>query len=495
MVVKIAHAVQRSAEPRDSRIAAASDPLYYRAMGIFKSYDIRGVFGREWTGDTAYAIGRCLPGLLEARSIGVGRDVRTSSPEVFAALTRGILEAGSDVVDVGLCDTPAVYFATARYALEGSVMITASHNPPEYNGLKVSRRWAVPVGYDTGLAELERTVAAGTLPPPAPTPGKMRALDIRADYVAHLARFRSDLSRLSAVIDCSNGMAGIFLRDVLEGTKLRYALMFDEPDGTFPNHAPNPLVEENLAALKERVRRDGSHCGICFDGDADRVMFVDENGRFISPDLIIALLGTYYFTLHPERLTDRGVPMGEAAAPSRVVTYDVRSSRSVVESLQSVGAVPTICKVGHSHAKKLLRETGGIAGGELAGHYYFRENFFCDSGMIAALVVMEVLARSGLPFSRLMAGIDRYHFSGEMNFTVPNGAQIVERVRQDYADGTLIDLDGIRIDYPQWWFNLRVSNTEPLLRLVVEAATEEGLSQRKDELAKKIRRYAAGGRR
>jgi phosphomannomutase len=459
-------------------------------MGIFKSYDIRGVFGIDWTGDTAYAIGRCLPGLTGARNIAVGRDVRASSPEIFARLTRGLMEAGCDVVDLGLCDTPAVYFSTAHYGLDGSVMITASHNPPEYNGLKVSRRWAVPVGYDTGLAELERSVAAGAWPPAGTASGTMRALDIRADYISHLARFHSDLSRLSAVIDCSNGMAGIFLRDALEGTRLRYSLLFEEPDGTFPNHAPNPLVEENLAAVKARVLRDEADCGICFDGDADRVMFIDETGRFISPDLIIALLGTYYFTLHPERLIDRGVPMGEAAAPSRVVTYDIRSSRSVVEFLELLGAVPTICKVGHSHAKKLLRDTGGIAGGELAGHYYFRENFFCDSGMIAALAVLEVLARSGLSFSRLMAGIDRYHFSGEMNFTVPNGAQIVEKVRHDYSDGTLTDLDGIRIDYPQWWFNLRVSNTEPLLRLVVEATTKEGLAQRTEELVRKIRLYS-----
>ncbi len=459
-------------------------------MGIFKSYDIRGVFGSEWTGDTAYAVGRCLPGLLAARSIGVGRDVRTSSPEIFQMLTAGIIEAGCDVVDIGLCDTPAVYFSTAHYAFDGSVMITASHNPPEYNGLKVSRRWAVPVGFDTGLAELERAVATRPLPAAAAAKGVVRSIDIRADYVAHLARFRSDLSRLSAVIDCSNGMVGVFLRDVLAGTGLRYSLLFDEPDGTFPNHAPNPLVEENLAALKARVRGDKADCGICFDGDADRVMFVDETGRFISPDLIIALLGRSYFTLHPERLLAPGVPMGEAAAPSRVMTYDIRSSRSVVEALQALGAVPTICKVGHSYAKKLLRETGGIAGGELAGHYYFRENFFCDSGMIAALVVLEVLARSGLPFSRLMAEIDRYHFSGELNFTVSNGAEIVRRVQQEYSDGKLTDLDGIRIDYADWWFNLRVSNTEPLLRLVVESATEKGLLQRKEELVQKIRRYA-----
>ena len=452
-------------------------------MSIFKSYDIRGVYGTEWNAATARAIGGQLPGLLGARRIAVGRDVRLSSGEIFSELTDGIREAGCDVFDIGLCDTPAVYFATAFYDMEGSVMITASHNPPEYNGLKVSRRQAVPVGYDTGLAELERQVAAG--PPAAetrpPARGKLTKLDIRADYVAHLARFRSNLSSLRIVIDCSNGMAGIFLRDVLHGTNGHFIFLFEEPDGRFPNHAPNPLVEENLAALKKRVVEERADIGICFDGDADRVMFVDEAGRFISPDLIIGLLGTYYFRRHPERLS----------GGSRTVTYDVRSSRSVVEFLQALGAAPAICRVGHSYAKKLLRETAGIMGGELAGHYYFRENYFCDSGMMAALVVLEVLAADGRPLSRVMQDIRKYAFSGELNFTVPNGPQIVRRVRADYAEGKLTDIDGIRIDFPDWWFNLRVSNTEPLLRLVVEAATEEELRAKKEELIGKIRLYAS----
>ncbi|MGO9310323.1 MAG: phosphomannomutase/phosphoglucomutase [Spirochaetia bacterium] len=449
-------------------------------MGIFKSYDIRGIYDREWNAATARAIGRHLPDLLQARRIAVGRDVRLSSGEIFRELTRGITEAGCDVEDIGLSDTPAVYFATAHDDMDGSVMITASHNPPEYNGLKVSRRSAVPVGYDTGLADLERRVASGRAPTLPARRGAIHARDIRPEYLAHLARFTSDLSRLLAVIDCSNGMAGLFLRDVLAGTGVRYTLMFDEPDGRFPNHPPNPLVEENLAALQGRVRQDGADLGICFDGDADRVIFVDETGAFISPDLLIGFLGTYYFSLHPER----------RAGASRIMTYDVRSSRGVVEFLRALGAEPRICKVGHSFAKKLLRETDGIAGGELAGHYYFRENFFCDSGMIAALVVLEVLAAAGGPFSRAVSKIGRYHYSGEINFTVPNGPEILARVRSDYDKGTLNDLDGIRIDFPDWWFNLRVSNTEPLLRLVVESATREGLEARKSELMEKIRRYA-----
>ena len=452
-------------------------------MSIFKSYDIRGIFGREWDGGVARRIGAHLPALLDARKVIVGRDARLSSEEVHRELLRGLTESGCDVWDIGLCDTPAVYFSTAHFEAEGSVMITASHNPPEYNGLKVSRRRAVPVGYDTGLAELEKRVASGALPPRAARSGAVTALDMRPDYISHLAKFRSDLSSLKAIIDCSNGMVGLFLPDVLRGTGLRYSLMFEQPDGRFPNHAPNPLVESNLAAVKERVRREKADLGICFDGDADRVMFVDESGAFISPDLLIGFLGTHYFSLHPER----------RAGSSPVVTYDVRSSRGVVEYLEKLGARPTICKVGHSFAKKLLRDTDGITGGELAGHYYFRENFYCDSGMIAALLIMEVLAAAHRPFSRAVAEIGRYCFSGEINFEVPNGPQILARVRDDYKDGALTDLDGIRIDFPDWWFNLRVSNTEPLLRLVVEARTPGEMQARKQELVGRITAYAGGG--
>ncbi len=451
-------------------------------MGIFKSYDIRGVYGKEWDRDTARGIGRLLPRLLEARRIVVGRDARLSSGEIFTALTMGIMEAGCAVTDVGLCDTPAVYFATARYGFDGGIMITASHNPPEYNGLKVSGRQAVPVGYDTGLERLEKMMGERSFPPPAAAPGKMEKLDIRSDYLEHLARFTGGIAGLSAVIDCSNGTVGIFLKDLLAGLPGRYVTIFEEPDGRFPNHPPNPLVEENLAELKRSVRAEKADLGICFDGDADRVMFVDEEGSFISPDLIICLIGNYYFRHNPKRLS--------GASP--VVTYDVRSSRSVVEHLRALGAEPRICKVGHSHAKKLLRETNGIFGGELAGHYYFRENYFCDSGMIAALTVLSVLSLEGGKLSGLIRGIKKYSFSGELNFSVSNGGEIAERIRRDYPEGELTDVDGIRIDFPTWWFNVRKSNTEPLLRLVVEAADPEELEKRKRELLDKISRYSRG---
>jgi phosphomannomutase len=461
-------------------------------MGIFKSYDIRGVWGGDWDARTARAIGRSLPGLLEAREICVGRDARLSSDEVFEAFAGGVREAGCGVADIGRCDTPAVYFATARYGFDAGVMITASHNPAEYNGLKISGREAVPVGYGTGLERLEAMTAAllaavpdGAPAPaftPAPVVGGLRQLDIRADYLAHLARFREGIGSLKVVVDYSNGTGSLYFPGALDGLPCDVVPMFAEPDGRFPNHAPNPLIEANLAALKARVLEEHADLGLCFDGDADRVMAVDEQGRYVSADLLTGLLARYYFVMHPDRL----------AGGSRAVSYDIRTSRGVVEELERLGAEPTICRVGHSFAKRLLRETQGIMGGELAGHYYFRENYFCDSAFIAALVLMAVLSAGGRPLSEEIAGIGRYAYSGEINFAVPEGARIVEAVRREFPEGRLTDIDGIRIDFPSWWFNLRTSNTEPLLRLVVEAKTPAELSVRVREVTSRIEQYSEG---
>jgi phosphomannomutase len=447
-------------------------------MGIFKSYDIRGVWGREWDEGLAWRIGLELPALLGASDILVGRDARESSPAVFEALSRGILEAGCDVTDLGPATTPSVYFATAYYRYSGSVMITASHNPPEYNGLKISRAQAVPVGYGSGLEELEkRTAGAGPSQPaakaagaPPKAPGRLKSLDIRGDYLRHLAPYREGIRGVKAVVDCSDGMASLYIHDLLRGLDPPAVTMYDTPDGRFPHHPPNPLVEANLADLKERTLREKADVGICFDGDADRVMFVDQNGRFVSPDLIIGLLGLAFF--RHRREDHRG----------EVVSYDVRTSRGVVEFLEELGAEPVMCPVGHSFAKRLLRERDGLYGGELAGHYYFREHFYCDSALMAALLVLGVLTREGRPMSELIAGIRRYHSSGEVNFRVADKDRIITRVRERYRDGRLDELDGIRIDYPSWWFNLRKSNTEPLLRLVVEAENSQELGARLEEL-------------
>lgn len=445
-------------------------------MSVFKSYDIRGVWNREWDAGLARRIGRALPGLLGARDILVGRDARESSPEVFAALAGGIREAGCDVTDLGLATTPSVYFATAHYRYEGSVMITASHNPPEYSGLKISRGQAIPVGYGSGLEELER-LAASPFPAPAARSGRLKSMDIRADYLRHLEPYRRGIRGIKAVVDCSDGMASLYIHDLARGLPARIITMYDTPDGRFPHHPPNPLVEANLRDLKERTLREKADVGVCFDGDGDRVMFVDEQGRFVPPDLVIALLGLAFYRHRPNAGDYRGA----------VVSYDVRSSRSVVERLRELGAEPVMCQVGHSFAKKLLRERDGLFGGELAGHYYFREHFYCDSGLMAALLVLGILAREKRPLSELIAGIRRYHSSGEINFRVRDKDRIIEETRAAYRGGALSELDGIRVDYPTWWFNLRKSNTEPLLRLVVEASTPQELEQRTAELKESFR--------
>ena len=445
-------------------------------MGVFKSYDIRGIYNREWDKDLAYRIGFFLPALLETKRILVGRDARDSSVEIFETLSRGIRDAGCDVTDIGLCSTPSLYFATAHFEYGGSVMITASHNPPQYNGLKISRAQAIPVGYDTGLDRLEQMVRQD--PSPVSAPGKLDTLDIRRAYLEHLEPYIEAVRDIKAVIDCSDGMASVFIHDVMRNLQGEVITMYDQPDGSFPHHPPNPLIEANLADVKKRTLAEAADLGICFDGDGDRVMFVDEAGRFISPDLIIALLGLHFFRQSGQ--DHRG----------EVVTYDVRTSRSVVEYIEALGGKPVICKVGHSHAKKLLRDTKGIFGGELAGHYYFRDNYFCDSGMIAALLVLAIVSREKRPFSQLVGEIIKYHYSGEINFKTDAKDPIIEAVLSAYGSqpgARLTDIDGIRLDFPDWWFNLRKSNTEPYLRLVVEAGSEKQLAEQTEKLKSRFR--------
>jgi phosphomannomutase len=463
---------RRFAARGDQGLAATEGRWYPPTMGIFKSYDIRAVYGAEWDRGTAYRIGCRLPGLLGARNMAVGRDARLSSPEILEAFEAGALDSGCDVTDLGECTTPAVYFATAFYGFDGSVMITASHNPPEYNGMKVSRAGAVPVGYDSGLAELERLIARET--PPAARRGVLATRDLRADYLRHVARFADGIRGIRAVADCSDGMAGLEIHDVARETGASVIAMNDRPDGRFPHHPPNPLEERNLDGLRERVIAERADLGVCFDGDADRAVFVDETATIVSPDLITPLLARYFFRHAATR-----------AAAGTAVLYDVRSSRAVPEDIAALGGAPVMCKVGHSHAKKLLRETGGVLGGEYAGHYYFRDNYFCDSGMIAMLVILSLLGHERVPLSRLVPR--RYHSSGEINFRVEDREGTVRALRDAFPDGRLTDMDGVRVDYPTWWFNVRASNTEPYLRLIAEAATRAELDARVADLTARIR--------
>ena len=435
-------------------------------MSIYKAYDIRGVFGSELTVDAAWRIGRCLPGLLRARRVLVGRDARRSSPALRDALCRGLVEAGADVDDLGLATTPMVYCFTARDGYDASVQITASHNPAEYNGLKVSAAGARPVGYDTGLAELERRVA-GEMAPPAARPGQWRQISRQREFVDFLRPWRPDLSGLRFAVDCSDGMAGLVARDLF-GAGAIY--LNEVPDGAFPHHGPNPLDAVNRTQLAAVVRAQRLDAGVIFDGDADRVMFLDETGAFLQPDYLIPVIAGRFLR----------------ASPGATVICDIRTSRGVTEALAAAGAMPVLWKVGHAFAKVKLRETGAVCGGELAGHYYFRDFFNCDSGELAALIVLGELAAArarGQTFRQLLAPVCRYANSGEINYTVARKAEAMEALRAallaEAAPQRVLDFDGWRFDYPDWWLNIRPSNTEPYLRLVLEADTAQRLKERR----------------
>ena len=438
-------------------------------MGAFKAYDIRGVFGRDFDGDTVYRIGRCLPELLEADRILIGYDCRESTPEILHMLTKGITESGADVDDMGLATTPMVYYLTATRGYSASVQITASHNSREYNGLKISRSGALPVGRDTGLLRLEAMVKA-ELPEPAELKGSIeRITDGLEDYVSFVRRHMEETGRLKFGIDCSNGMASLLVHDLFGEAP---AYIFDTMDGTFPNHPPNPLEEENLRDLKDLVLANRLDVGVIYDGDGDRVMFIDELGRFVRPDIITAVLGLHFLALE-----------------EGYVLHDIRTSRAVIKYIRGLGGIPFMWKVGHSHAKVKMRELGAIYGGELAGHYYFREFFNCDSGILASVHVLNILAglkRSGGRLSSLVDAIDTMFNSGEVNFRIEDksGAMesLLERFTADEEPLEILDYDGYRVEFASWWFNVRPSNTEPYLRLVVEANSEDLLQEKMQEM-------------
>ena len=440
-------------------------------MGAFHAYDIRGVYNKDFDKDTAYKVGYFLPELLSADKVLVGRDCRTSSDEIHDYLLRGITDAGADVYDIGLSTTPMVYFATANYGFKASVQITASHNPAEYNGMKVSRENALPVGFDNGLGQIQDWILSGKPCPSAARKGAVHQMDIRKDYVDFLLKYKEDYSGLKIAMDVSNGMASLFVHEIF-GNQPSY--IYDEMDGRFPNHEPNPLVQKNVEALKKLVAETDSDIGVIFDGDADRVMFVDENSRFISPDLMIAVLGHYFLEIRGEK--------GK-------VLQDIRSSKAVGEYLSPMGGEMHTWKVGRAFAALKLRELDGVYGGELAGHYYFRDFFYSDSGILASILILNVIARmkaEGVSVSELISRIEAYQNSGEVNFRLEDKAGAMDAVRDHFMaqekPTAYMDFDGYRVEFPQWWFNIRPSNTEPYLRFICEATSEELLKAKVDEV-------------
>ena len=436
-------------------------------MSAFHAYDIRGIYGVDFDRETAYKIGYFIPELLETRRVLVGRDCRVSSPEIHDALVSGLCDAGADVYDIGLSSTPMVYFATAHYGFDASVQITASHNPAEYNGMKVSRTGALPVGFDSGLGRIKAWIDEGRETPVAETRGQVFEKDILADYLDYMDRFKADWSNLKVAMDLSNGMANLFAKHVF-GEQPAY--LYDELDGRFPNHEPNPLIHKNVEPLEALVRAERADVGVIYDGDADRVMFVDDEGNFISPDLIIALLGLYY-------IGERG--------EKGIVLQDIRSSKAVGEFLEPMGARMETWKVGRAFAALKLRELDGVWGGELAGHYYFRDFFYSDSGLLASMLVLRITAdlkREGKTLSGMIRSIATYRNSGEINFRVEDKAGAMEALKEMWtAEETptrFMDFDGYRVEFPEWWFNIRPSNTEPYLRFLCEATSDELLQEK-----------------
>ncbi len=449
-------------------------------MSIFKAYDIRATVPDPFDPRLAYEIGWATARHLGARRIGIGRDARATSPEIHGHLVRGLHSAGVDVVDFGLIATPMLYYGVDALGLDGGVMITASHNPAAYNGLKICRAHAVPVGGDTGLKDIEALCAD------APSPGaggsveqadlreggSVEEVDLREGYLRHVSALCEGCPRLRVAIDCGNGMAAVGLEGLLDQLPLETERLYFEPDGRFPHHPADPLNPENLVDLGAAVRRVKADFGVAFDGDADRAIFVDREGAQISADLIAALLA-------------RGVLR---RTPGATVLYDLRSSRATAEAMREAGGVPQRCRVGHSFIKAQMREVGAVFAGELSGHFYFRfsDTLVADDGIAAFAALLGELHREGQSLEALLAPLHRYAASGEINRRVEDVPGLLRALETRYGDGEQSHLDGLSVDYEDWWFNLRASNTEPVVRLNLEAADSDAMAAHRDRLLGEI---------
>jgi phosphomannomutase len=435
---------------------------------VFKAYDIRGIYGTELTDELAFEIGRAFVTFVKCRKVVIGRDMRPHSAPLFENLCRGITMQGADVVDLGLASTPMSYFANGLLQGEGGIMITASHNTGEYNGFKLSRAGAVPISGSTGIKEIEAIVKAKSFAPAALQPGKVTPYDIFPEYAAHVAKLADFKRPVRVAIDVANSM-GLYEARAL--SKLMSTdVMFETLDGTFPNHEANPLVTETLEPLIEKIQHGQYDFGVAFDGDADRAGFVDEKGNAITMDVITALIAEDLLRKEPG-----------------AIFYDLRSSWAVKEVIQAAGGKPMMSRVGHAFFKEQMRQNNAIFAGELSGHYYFRANYFTESSSMAVICLANIVSRSSQPLSELVKPIQRYFASGEINSRVSHAEKILETLKKRYADGKLIMLDGVSVEFADWWFNVRTSNTEPLIRLNVEARSRDQMEQKRDELLAIIR--------
>ena len=440
--------------------------------GIFKAYDIRGIYPDQIDETIAYRVGYHFRALLDAhdladsREIVVSRDMRSHSVPLCEALKRGLRAAGLDVVDIGLADTPRNYFAIGHLKAAGGIQVTASHNAKEYNGLKMSRRDAVPISNETGIARLEELVTGEPVPEDLPLQGGERQADVWDAYRAHALGFlESAAPRLKVAVDFANGMGATYL-PLLPELGIDLEVLYAELDGTFPHHEANPLKPENLRDVQQLVREKGCDVGLAFDGDADRIRFLDETGEPIGADMITGLLAPRYLRKEP----------------GAAIVYDLRSSWATREAIEAAGGRAVRERVGHSFMKATMRKLGSPFGGELAGHFYHRANYTADSTLLTLVEVLNHLRETGKPLSELIAPLKRYVTTGEINFRVEDKEGMIRRLAEIFADGKIDYLDGITVEFADWWFNVRPSNTEPLLRLVLEAKTAERCEEAKRRL-------------
>lgn len=444
---------------------------------IFKAYDVRGLYPSEVNEDAARLIGRAFVAYLGAKQIAVTRDMRLSSPSVAAAFIDGATEQGADVIDYGMCATDMMYFAVARDGLDGGVQITASHNPKEYNGIKMVRREAFPLSGESGIGDIRDMIASNSIPAPAASRGTVTTRAILDDYVTKVMSFidTSLIKPFNVVLDGGSGMAGAIAPRLFDQLPVKTTRLCFEVDGTFPNHEANPLIEENRRDIVERVIAEKADIGIAWDGDADRCFFIDGSGEFIAGDFVTALLAEAFLIKHP----------------GAKVVYDVRASYAVKDTVAKYGGTALMNRVGHAFFKQRMREEGAIFGGEVTGHYYFRDYYFADNGFIPALLILELMSRKGMTLRDLLAPLrEKYFISGEINTKLNDMTLIpgkLDGLSRTYTDGRVYSLDGVSVEYPDWHFNVRASNTEPMLRLNLEATTPELMEKKREEVLAFIR--------
>jgi phosphomannomutase len=437
---------------------------------VFKAYDVRGIYPAELDEDGARAIGRAYVEQFEPKRIAVGRDMRVSSPTMTAAAIEGASAAGAEVVDVGLVGTEMLYFAVGELELDGGIQVTASHNPKEYTGMKIVRRGAMPVGGDSGLLDIRDRAVSPSDTSEGQAHGPVRTEDVVPGYVDKVLSFIDveAVDRRRVVIDAANGMAGVMLPPVLERIPIDAVPYFFEPDGTFPNHEPNPLLPENREFVIGKVREDGAELGAAFDGDADRCFFIDDTGEFVPGDFVTALLA--------ESMLEK--------YPGAKIIYDVRASWAVPETIERAGGVALVNRVGHAFIKQRMREEEAVFAGEVSGHYYFRDFYQADSGVIPFLLMLELISKRGQSLSELLRPYrERYFLTGEINVPVADVAVKLQEIKERLgSEGRVSHLDGISIEAEDWHMNVRPSNTEPLLRLNLEALSEELMESKRDEV-------------